>query len=263
MIHPDFYRTKGRNHLNGASPLHRHATWAMASCLCGLFLLVFSLPSCKHEPLVVPQGGAGQGSNGTGGGTNPTVECDPDSVYFEQQILPLLISNCAVPGCHDQATDDNDHIQITSYATLMASGTVQDGDFWEALTEDDPDKVMPRPPQSPLTPDQLALINQWIQQGFPNNSCDDACDTVNVTYSGTVFPLVQSHCLGCHSGPQPQGGLDYSSWGVLNNVAMDGRLAGAVQHQSPFAFMPPSGPMLDDCKINQILAWIADGAPNN
>ncbi len=235
----------------------------------GLFLafaacVVFSIPACKHEPLIDPMDPSGQGTGG-GGGTDPEPvdTCNPSIVYFEQQILPLLISNCAVPGCHNTPTSDNDHIQITSYASLMQSGIVQDGDLWEAINDDDPDKIMPRPPQAPLTAAQIALIGQWIQQGAQNNSCSSGCDTTNVTYSGTIAPLVQARCQGCHSGGTPQGDLDFSTWSDLNTVAMDGRLAGAIQHQAPSPFMPPSGPMLPDCRIDQFLIWIQDGAPQN
>ncbi|MFZ1618798.1 MAG: hypothetical protein WAT41_15740, partial [Flavobacteriales bacterium] len=211
-----------------------------------LAAFLFFSPSCKHEPLVDPGNLFGTGNTG-GGDPDPVDTCDPNTVYFDQQILPLLISNCAVPGCHNTATDDNDHIRITSYATLMQSGIVQDGDLWDAITDNDPDDIMPRPPQAPLTPAQIALIGQWIQQGTQNNTCVSACDTANVTYSGTIAPLVQARCQGCHSGATPQGGLNFTSWQVLNSVAMDGRLAGAVQHQATFASMPPTGPMLPQC----------------
>lgn len=230
-------------------------------CAAVMGMLLFSLYSCKHEPVVSPDEGVED--QGSGPGPLPIVECDPDSVYFEQQILPLLISNCAVSGCHDQATNDNDGIQLTSYGSLLASGTLQNGDLWEAINEDDPDKVMPRTPQAPLTPDQIALIGLWIQQGYPDNSCASSCDTSNITYSGVIQPLVDGYCTGCHGGSTPEGGLDYTSWDDLHTVALDGRLAGSIQHQNPFTPMPPTGPMLPDCQIEQILIWIAEGAPNN
>jgi hypothetical protein len=242
-------RQDGR--LDGKIAVGTMALLAFAACT------VFLLPACKHEPL------AGQDLVDGLGGNIDEPECDPNTAYFDQQVLPLLISNCAVPGCHDHSTSDNDHIQITSYESLMQSGIVQDGELWESINEDDPDDIMPRPPQIPLTDAQIALIGQWIQQGAPDNSCDNACDTVNVTYSGTILPLVQARCLGCHSGGSPQGDLDYSTWDMLHDVAMDGRLAGAIQHQYPFTSMPPSGPMLPPCRIDQFLIWIADGAPNN
>jgi len=224
--------------------------------------LLLLVQGCKHEPPEAPL------DPGIGGGDDPWVEeptpCDPNTIYFQQQVLPILISNCAVPGCHNTAANDNDEIQITSYETLMGSGIVQDGDLWEAVNDNDPDKIMPRPPQSPLTAEQIALIAQWIQQGAQNNSCESAvCDTLNVTYAGTIRPMVQQRCQGCHSGATPQGGLDFSTWGNLNLVATDGRLAGAIQHQATFTAMPPSGPMLSDCRIAQFLEWIDQGAPNN
>ncbi len=204
------------------------------------------------------------GGNGGGGGTEEPTPCDPNTVYFQQQVLPLLVSNCAMPGCHNTATDDNDWIEITSYATLMGSGIVQEGELWEAINETDPDDIMPQPPQAPLTAEQIALIGSWLQQGAQNNSCENAvCDTLNVTYSGTIRPVIQQRCQGCHSGANPQGGLDLSNWATMNLVAGDGRLAGSIQHQPTFTAMPPSGPMLNDCRIAQFLIWIEQGAPNN
>lgn len=243
----------------------RTFTFGVTALFVAAILLLLLLPSCKHEPPFGPDLGDHGGSGGPGPQPEPEPEdtCDPNTVYFEQQILPLLISNCAVPGCHDHGTDDNDGIQIVSYGSLMQSGIVQNGDLWDAINDNDPDDRMPQPPQNPLTPEQIALIGQWIEQGAQNNSCVSGCDTTNVTYSGTIVPLVQNRCLGCHSGGSPQGGLNFGSWAVLNTVAMDGRLAGAIQHQSPYTSMPPSGPMLPQCRIDQVLAWIQDGAPNN
>ncbi|MBP6313515.1 MAG: hypothetical protein WAR83_09685 [Flavobacteriales bacterium] len=228
--------------------------------------VVLLFTGCKHEPLVQPDDITTIGGGG-GGGQDPDppeVICDSTTVFFEQQVLPILISNCAIPGCHNLPTDDNDDIQITSYQSLMNSGIVQDGDFWEDINDTDPDDRMPPPPQSRLTAEQLALISTWLQQGAQNNSCQPgSCDTINVTYSGTIVPIIQQKCQGCHSGTTPQGGLDFTAWGVVNSVANDGRLEAAIQHLPSAEAMPPSGPMLSQCTIDQFLIWIGDGAPNN
>ncbi len=227
-----------------------------------LALISFSAISCRHEPPVGPLD-TGNGGNGGGGGETP---CDPNIVYFQQQVLPILVSNCAVPGCHNTATDDNDWIQITDYTSLMNSGIVQDGDLMDAITDSDPDDIMPRPPQNPLTSDQISIINAWINAGAPNNSCTSlSCDTLNVTYSGTIRPLIQQRCQGCHSGPTPQGTIDLSTWAGVNAVVVDGRLADAIQHQGTAVAMPPGGAAnkLPDCNIRQFLLWIEAGAPNN
>jgi len=190
-------------------------------------------------------------------------------VYFEQQVLPILLSNCAVSNCHNTATNNNDDIQITSYSTLMSSDIIRmndplDSDLWEAINETDPSDRMPRPPQNPLSAEQKDLIRRWLLQGAQNNSCADAsCDTSNVTYSGTIAPLVAQRCGGCHGGGSPQGGLNFSTWSGLNAVAMDGRLEAAIRHQAGVPAMPPVGAQLPDCRIQQFLIWIDTGAPNN
>ncbi|MBK7944350.1 MAG: hypothetical protein IPJ85_03135 [Flavobacteriales bacterium] len=222
------------------------------------------LDACKHEPMDGPA--VDDGNGGTDPGEQP---CDPNTIWFQQQVLPILTSSCTNPGqglnCHHTANDNNDEIQITSYATLMASGIVQNGDLMEAITDNDPDDIMPRPPFSPLTADQIALIQIWINQGAQNNSCESAaCDTLNVTYSGTIAPIMQARCTSCHSGSAPSGGLNLTQWGVVNQRAMDGTLEGAVRHLGdPFINMPPLGPQLSSCRIRQIQLWIAQGAPNN
>jgi uncharacterized membrane protein len=227
---------------------------------------VLVLTACKHEPPILP---ADEGtSGGGGGGVDPpdeVVVCDSNVIWYQQQIQPLLTSNCTMgDGCHSSATDDNDNIDLTSYSNLMNSGVVQDGDLWEAINDNDPDDRMPRPPQTPLTPEQIALIGAWIQQGAQNNSCEpSACDTLNVTYSGTIQPVIQARCQGCHSGATPQGGLDFTSWSVLNAVANDGRLAGAIQHMPSFEPMPRNAPRMNNCRIRQFLIWIDSGALNN
>jgi hypothetical protein len=83
-----------------------------------------STPACKHEPSV-PGGGdptdtidnpIDTGNNG--GGATSCVPCDPDSVYFQNQILPILVSNCTESGCHN-ASDHKEGVILTSYQTLM------------------------------------------------------------------------------------------------------------------------------------------------
>ena len=242
------------------SPQHRTeqaVTVGVIALFAAAILLLLMLPGCKHEPPIAPL--VEDGGNGGGGGD----DCDPNVVYFQQQVLPLLISNCAVPGCHDQATDDNDWIQITDYNTLLNSGIIQDGDLVEALNEDDPDKIMPPPDQPGLTDQQIDLIELWIAQGAQNNSCSSGCDTTNVTYSGTIVPLVQQRCGGCHGGANPQGGLNLGTHAVLSTLALDGTLAASVTHAPQAIPMPPSGPMLPQCDIDKFLIWIQDGAPNN
>ena len=44
------------------------------------------------------------GNQVTGPEPEPTTtsNCNPDTVYFQNTILPLVVSSCATTGCHDQ-----------------------------------------------------------------------------------------------------------------------------------------------------------------
>lgn len=226
--------------------------------------VVSVLVGCKHEPLTLTGEEVVDDGSGNGGQEpEPVDTCDPNTVYFEQEVLPIFIQSCTMSGCHNIPTDANDGIALTSHSAIMASDVIGSGDLWEALTEDDQEDMMPPDSINQLTQDQLNTIGQWLQAGAPNNSCESGCDTSAITYSATIFPIIQQRCLNCHSGANPQGGLNFGSWAELNAVATSGALAGAIQHQPTFTAMPPSGPMLNDCRISQMLTWIQTGAPNN
>ena len=196
------------------------------------------------------------------------IPCDPDTVYFQNTILPLLQSSCGIIGCHDPGTA-SDGVVLTSYQSIMESNVVDPGDptgsdLYEVLVEIDPDKRMPPPPNQPLNSEQITSVFKWIEQGALNNYCDEIeCDTVNVSFSENVWPIIQGSCFGCHSGSTPQGGISLEGYDNVVAVANTGRLMGAIRHESGFSPMPQNGAQLSDCKITQIQKWIDDGTPNN
>lgn len=223
------------------------------------------LPGCKHEPPLPPE--LVDDGGGNGGGDTTTVNpdpCDPDTVYFQNTVLPLLVSYCAGAGCHD-AISHEEGVRLYDYAHIMqqvSPGNPNNSDLWSNGINETGGDAMP-PWNSPqMTAAQEQAIYTWIMQGAQNNECT-GCDTTNVTYNGTIKPLFQSKCNGCHSGSSPDGNLDLSQYSVSNTIALDGRLAGSVQHLTSYSAMPPSGGMLPNCEIDQILIWIQDGAPNN
>ncbi|MFM7218018.1 MAG: c-type cytochrome domain-containing protein, partial [Bacteroidota bacterium] len=213
--------------------------------------------SCKNDPLeFLPPSGNGTGAN----------SCDPDSAYFENDIAPLLNTNCAKSGCHDPITHA-EGIRLNTYANVMNSGIIDPGnpgnsDLIEVITETDPDKIMPPPPAQPLTSSQIALLNQWISQGARNNSCTGGCDTTNVTFSQSIAPLLQNKCNGCHGTSNPGGGVILTSYANVLTVAQNGKLLSSVEHTSAFP-MPKNGNKLPQCEIDMIRIWIDAGAPNN
>lgn len=237
--------------------------------MAGFMISIWTLPGCVHDPFD-PVNPDPTDTTEQPIDTMTGIPCDPNLVYFEFEILPILKSNCAKSGCHDAASHQ-DGIVLDNYANVIASDVIDpfdlDGsDLYEVITENDPDKRMPQPPNARLTPDQISLIAQWIQQGAQNLECDPnagVCDTLSVTYSGVIAPLLTTYCVGCHSGGAPSGNILLNTHSGVQTVAMNGRLLGAITWAPGFQQMPRGSSKLSDCHIAKIKAWIEDGAPNN
>lgn len=92
------------------------------------------------------------------------------------------------------------------------------------------------------------------------------CDTTNVTYSGTIAPMLSNYCLACH------GNSTAASYGAnikLENYSdvlvrvNDGKLYGSISRASGYSPMPKNSAQLSDCMITSVKIWIDAGAPNN
>jgi mono/diheme cytochrome c family protein len=202
---------------------------------------------------------------------NPVVvdpPCDPNVVYFAQDIQPLLAAACAQPACHD-AANPAEGIRLDSYSGLMNSpeshlvvaGNPGASELIEVLLETDPDKVMPPPPASPLTAAQIDLIAAWIEQGALNLSCEE-CDNTTVTYSADIAPLIANRCATCHSGNAPSGSLRLTQHSEVVAAVQNRNLMQCVERLTGFSAMPPSG-ALSDCELEKLQIWVADNMPNN
>lgn len=234
-----------------------------------LYLLILTCilfaPACKHDIPEPPPGTDGNGGGGPGG-EDPLPPCDPDTVYFSQSILPLLVSSCAIPGCHDAGSAE-DGVVLDNYANIFETGDIDpfdlDGsDLYEVITENDDDDRMPPPDEyPPLSSEEIALIRDWILQGAKNNSCAADCDTTNVTYALSIEPLISAKCQGCHSGANPQSGLSLTNYNQISTAALFGDMLDAVQHTGTATPMPFNSTQLPQCEIDLIRIWIENGAP--
>jgi mono/diheme cytochrome c family protein len=227
--------------------------------------VAFLFVSClndKNQPSPTTTGNDGNGGTTTITITPTTVTCSPDTVYFQQTILPLITSNCAMSGCHD-AISHKDGVILTDYAHIRAysSATNPTG---STLYKSVVNGYMP--PKAPWSATQKATLLKWMQQGAKNNSCVASsanCDTVNVTYSATVAPVLKTYCVGCHSAASPSAGIDLSTYAVVKVQAANGRLVGSITHAVGYKPMPSATSKLGSCEINQIQAWITKGMLNN
>lgn len=227
-----------------------------------LFLQSIILLSCKHDPEITDI------INPPSDTTNNTnTGCSADTVYFAQQILPLFQSGCAMSGCHDAASHEED-IVLDSYSAIVMTGGINianptSSKIYRQMVKTDEER-MPPPPAPAFTSAQLALIAKWIGQGAKNNSCiESGCDTTNVAYSTHIKPLIQNNCQGCHSGTNAGGGIQLVTYADAKAIADNGQFKGVIEHLSGYSPMPQNGAKLTDCQISMVNIWLNNGALDN
>lgn len=200
-----------------------------------------------------------------------SVQCDTSIAYFQEQILPIFVGSCAYSGCHDKESARHGIIldsyeNIINGRDLVKPFNLDESEIYEKITEDDDDDRMPPAPKERLSQDQILLISKWILQGAENNSCDansSGCDTTMVSFANDVNPILKNHCVSCHGGTNPNGGVGLTTYADIAKVANNGRLLGSIAWSDGFAKMPLGGDQLPDCNINTVQAWIDQGAKNN
>jgi hypothetical protein len=219
----------------------------------GLFLIALFNGSCVHEPLIIPE----IPDNRIPGCTPSTTVC------FESSVLPIFISSCAKPGCHDAASHKEGFV-LDSYNNIIKrgikKGNANDSEIYEVLFETGDDAM---PPDAPLTQAQKDSIKVWINQGALNTvECNCFCDENQFTYALTIKPMVDSKCVGCHKPGSLGGNIDLSTYAATKIQVTNGKFLGSITHSVGYTPMPQGG-KLSDCEITQITNWINAGALEN
>jgi uncharacterized membrane protein len=226
--------------------------WVLLAAI--LLLSLTAVFSCKHE---IP------GPNNNGGSGSTTDPCDPSIIYFRQQVLPILVSNCAKSGCHDETTH-KEGIITTSYATIIATGDIKPGRPGESdLYKEIINGKMPPAGNTPLTQQQKNLIYNWIAQGAKDLICENMCDSSSFTFSTAIKNIISTKCQGCHSGTSAGGGIDLTAYTGVKAQVTNGKLWGSINFHTGYSPMPKNGSKLSDCELAQIRKWIDAGALNN
>ena len=91
------------------------------------------------------------------------------------------------------------------------------------------------------------------------------CDTVDVSYSSTIEPLIQGNCAtsGCHSGANPAAGLKLETYEEIRAASLNGSISDRINRPAGDPLlMPPTG-KLGNCQILKVDAWTDQGANNN
>ncbi len=201
------------------------------------------------------------GTGGTGGtGTNSNYVA---RACFSRDILPVIISRCATALCHDAVTHKEGY-NYTTYANIVSSvspGNPGSSRLYNAITSGGESK-MPPSSSPPLTTAEIDSIGKWISYGALNETCGEICDTINpVTFSGTIFPIIQTSCLGCHSGTAPSGNVLLASYNNIAALAANGSLINSLKGTG--VPQMPLGSTFSACRIRQFDIWIKNGYLNN
>ena len=131
-----------------------------------LIAVLLLIVSCEHEP-VEPEK--------TQTEVKESNLCDSNKVYFQNDILPILIASCAFSGCHDAGTAASG-VVLSSYEKIINSDVVRAGkpdnsELFERIIETDLIRRMPLG-GSRLPQEQIDQIEQWILDGALNSSCN-------------------------------------------------------------------------------------------
>ncbi len=227
--------------------------------ICGMILA----GSCKH--LTDPNW-----SNIPTDTAGVNTPCDPNTVYFNRDIQPLLTSYCSVPksatnakGCHDGITK-KEGVNLSNYTDIINTGEVRafkpsSGKMMESILKGE----MPEINWPQLSAAQIALLQKWITQGAKNNYCAE-CDTAGYRFATGIVPLIDISCKACHSGTNPSGGILLTSYTEIIKIdtAVLRRAINWGNTTAPQKNMPPSK-ILMNCQIDNINKWINDGRKNN
>ncbi len=109
----------------------------------------------------------------------------------------------------------------------------------------------------------LLLINSCTNNKAELLYPPQTCDTITVTYTNVISPILSANCKGCHGGSNPADGIDFSSYSVVKKYVDNGDLYAAITHTSGYPAMPRNNDKLSDCIISKFRTWILAGAPDN
>jgi nitrate/TMAO reductase-like tetraheme cytochrome c subunit len=165
----------------------------------------------------------------------------------------VIDSSCA--ACHTPADDSVDYTQLTGKPLADGSfcgNSACHGPDWEFTGFDSPELV------PVLERQKYILLNTspYLLEGVPRN------------YEETFKAMFNGRCTGCHSGNNPEAGLDLSSYETIlagspdAPVLISGDPDGSLIIQRQSQSEPHFGQVLPD-ELEALREWIAAGALEN
>lgn len=91
----------------------------------------------------------------------------------------------------------------------------------------------------------------------------EICDTLDISYSSDILPIIDLNCLVCHNQSSALGDIVLEPHPELQNYALNGNLLCSIEHISGCSEMPKNASKLLECDIEKIKIWVNEGALEN
>ena len=86
----------------------------------------------------------------------------------------------------------------------------------------------------------------------------DLCDTIDVTYTAHIKPIIDDKCESCHNSNATSGNVILTTYDDVKDAVNTRQLKEIVNYEPGNARMPPSGKM-SNCVLLKINTWIKEG----
>lgn len=87
------------------------------------------------------------------------------------------------------------------------------------------------------------------------------CDTVSISYTADIKPIIEANCLSCHVAGGQQSSSPFDTYNSLKQYTLNREIVKRINGDG-VAIMPPSG-SISNCDKLKIEAWVNAGALNN
>lgn len=89
------------------------------------------------------------------------------------------------------------------------------------------------------------------------------CDSLAISYSADVRPILVNKCLNCHSANVNSGGVTMETYTQVRIQVENGLLGCTINHEAGCSAMPQDAGQLPPCELKAINIWISEGALDN
>lgn len=220
-------------------------------------------------------------------------------IDFEKEVAPILAAKCA--SCHNDERASGG-LKLDTFEGLEAGGTNKPllvagqaaRSLLVARLSANGALRMPKNPQPALSAVEISTITSWVNQGakfegdkakkfeaaraggaargnnLPPPTIVRAAGDEKVSFTRDIAPFMVNLCVGCHSGNNPRGGLNLSTFeglmkgGASGRVILPGNLEGSrlwrLVGGLELPRMPQGQARITRTNYENLKVWLEEGA---